>query len=128
DRPIPRDFIVGTARHPAAHLKLAAQRLHLFRARFPHHAGTSPWIAERIDERFNHVRAVSVITLWNQGILDGAAERKAFDSLRSPVGRDLLATHPPNFFGVTLEECVEEPLAELIAYPFFEILWISHRK
>ena len=92
------------------------------------HAGTSPWITEGIDERLNYVCAVSVVTLWNQGILDGAAERKAFDSLRSPVSRDFLAAHAPNLFGVTLEECVEEPFAELIAYPFFEIPWISHRK
>ena len=128
DRPIAGCFVVRTARYPAAHLELAAQRLHLFRARLPHHAGTSPRIAKGIDERLDYVRAVSVVTLRNQRILDGAAERKSFDALRRPVGRDFLAAHAPNFFGVTLEECVEEPFAELIAYPFFEIARISHRK
>ena len=47
--------------------------------------------------------------------------------MRRPVGRDLSATHSPNFFGVTLEEDIEEPFAELIAHPVLEIAWIAHR-
>ena len=126
DRPTAARFIVRTAGHPAAHLERAAQRLHLFSARLPHHAGASPRIAEGIDEGFDYVCAVSVVTLRNQRILDGAAERKSFDALRGPVGGNFLAAHAPNFFRVTLEECVEEPFAELIAYPFFEIARIAH--
>ena len=48
-------------------------------------------------------------------------KRKTLDSLRRPVGRDLLAGHAPDFLGVALEESVEEAFAELIAHPIFEV-------
>jgi hypothetical protein len=128
DPPTAGRFIVRTTRYPASHLQFATHCLHLFGACFPHHTGTFAWIAEGINERFNYVCAVSVVTLRHQGILDGAAERKAFDSLRRPVGGNLVAAHSPDFFSVTLEECVEEPFAELIAYPLFEIPRIADRK
>src|SRR5262245_21462718 len=125
DGPVARRFIVGATRYPAAHLKLTAQHLDFFGARFPHHSGTFPWIAEGIDQQFNYLRSISVVVLRNQGILDGTAQRKSFDPLRSPIGGDFLATHSPNLFGVTFEECVEQAFAKLIAYPLFEIAWVS---
>src|SRR5207237_9877811 len=51
-----------------------------------------------------------------------------FDALSGPIGGNFLAAHPPNFFSVTFEECVEEPFPELIADPVFEIARIAHGK
>ena len=68
------------------------------------------------------------MTLRNERIFDSAPERKSFNALRRPVGRNLLAAHAPDFFGIALEECGEEPLAKLITYPLFEIAGISHWK
>jgi len=48
--------------------------------------------------------------------------------LRCPVGGNFLTTHSPDFFGVTLEECVEQSFAKLIANPFLEIFRIPDRE
>ena len=127
-RPVTGRFIVGTASYSAGHLESAAPRLHLFRANFPHHARPPTWITKRVDERLDDSAAVAVVPLRNERVLDGATERKSSDALRGPVCRNFPAAHPPDFFGVALKECVEEPFAELIAYPLFEIARIPHRK
>jgi hypothetical protein len=48
--------------------------------------------------------------------------------LRRPVGRNVLAVHPPDFFGVAFEERVKQPFSELIAHPFFKIPRVPYRK
>ena len=128
NRPTVGRFIVRTASYSAAHLQFAAQRLHFFRAGFPHHARAAPGITERIDQRLNNFATVAVVTLRNQSVLDRAPERKSPDPLRRPVGGDFLAAHTPDFFGVALEECVEEAFAELITNPLFEIARVPHRE
>ena len=128
DRPVAGRFVVRTSSHFTAHLKPAAQRLHLFRAGFPHHARPAPRITKRIDQRLDDFAAIAVVPLWNKGVLDCAAQRESFDTLRCPVGGDFFAAHAPDFFGVALEERFEEPPAELIAYPIFEIPRVPHRK
>src|ERR1041384_218683 len=128
DRPLARDFVIRTARHSAPHLEPAAQRFHLFRARFPHHAGTASWIAKRMDERLDDLAPVAVVPLRNEGVLDRASERKSPDPLRGPVCGDFLAAHPPDLFGIALEECIEQAFAELIAYPLFEVARVTHWK
>ena len=42
-------FVVRTPSHSAAHFQPSAERLHLFCACLPHHAGTSTRVTERID-------------------------------------------------------------------------------
>ena len=128
DRPRAGDLVIRATSHSAAHLELAAQRFHFFRAYFPHHARASPRITEGMDERLDDFAAVAVVSLRNERVLDRATERKSSDPLSGPVGRDFLAAHSPDFFSVALEECIEEPFAELIAYPFFEIAWVAYRK
>ncbi len=128
ERPAAGNFVVRTASYFVAHLELAAHRLHLFSTRFPHHAGTSPRIAEGIDECLDYFRPIPIIALRKERVLDRAAERKSFDALRGPVGRDFFAAHSPNFFGITFEECFEEPFAKLIAYPLFKIARVPHRE
>ena len=68
------------------------------------------------------------MALRKERVLDRATQGKAFDSLRCPIRRNFLATHPPHFLRVTLEECIEEPPAKLIADPFFKVTGIAHRK
>ena len=46
--------------------------------------------------------------------------------MRRPVGRDFLATHSPDLFGVALEENPEEPAPKLIADPILEIARVAH--
>ena len=72
--------------------------------------------------------SVAVAALREERILDGAAQGKTFDALRRPVGRNVLATHAPNFFGVTFEERVEEAFAELITHPILEVARIAYWK
>ena len=103
-------------------------RLRLFGAGFPHHAGTFARILEGIDQRLDDLGFVLRLPLREERILDRAAERKAFDALRRPVGRDLLAAHAPDLLGVALEEGVEETLAELIAHPILEVVRVAHRE
>jgi hypothetical protein len=80
--------------------ELATQRFRLFSACLPHHAGTSPRIAKELIKVLNYVRAVSVVTLRNQRILDGAAKRKSLNALRSPVGGEFLLQLMPQTFSV----------------------------
>src|SRR5437773_2213542 len=126
ERPAAGNFVVRTASYFAAHLEFAAHRLHLFSTRLPHHAGTSPRIAERIDERLDYFRSIPIIALRKERVLDRAAKRKSFNALYGPVGRDFFADHSPSLFGITFEECVEEPSAELIAHPLFKIARVPH--
>src|SRR6266516_4787681 len=103
--PTARNLVVGTANHFTARLELATHRLHLFSTRFPHHAGTSPRITERIDERLNYFRAIAVVSLWRECVLDRATQRKSSYALRGPVRGNFPAAHTPNLFGEALEEC-----------------------
>src|SRR5437667_8763208 len=121
DGPIARRFVIRTTRDFAAHLELAPHRLHFFGAHFPHHAGTSARIRERIYKRLDDFAPVAIVALRSKRVLERAAERKPSDPLRGPVRGDFLAAHPPNFLGITFEERVEEPAAKLIADPLFEV-------
>ena len=60
--------------------------------------------------------------LREERVPDGAAERQTLDALRGPIRGDLLAAHPPDLFGVGLEEDVEEAFAELVADPVLEVV------
>ena len=51
---------------------------------------------------------------------DRRGQVEALDPLRRPVGGDLLAAHPPDLFGVGLEEDAEQAAAKLVAHPVFE--------
>src|SRR4029453_16130 len=124
-RPGVGSFMVRTGRYFAAHLQFAPHGLHLFGARFPHHAWTSPRVTERIDERLDYLASISIVALRKNRVLDRAAERKSLNALRCPVCGDFFAAHSPNLFGIAFEECVEESSAELVADPFFEIARIA---
>src|SRR5439155_23098526 len=56
------------------------------------------------------------------------AKRKTADALGGPISRDFFAAHSPYFFGVALEEDVEEAFAKLIADPLFKVSRMAHRK
>src|SRR5205807_3858238 len=121
--------IVSATVRARGRFDFATHRLHFFGARFPHHARAFTRIAERIDQGLDDFGAVAVRgTLRQERVFDRAAERKTTDALRGPVSRDFFAAHPPNFFGVALEENVEETLAELIADPLLEVSRMPHWK
>src|SRR5215472_2891110 len=123
DRPFLRCFIIGTAVHARTHLDFAAVHLHFGGGRLPHHARTSARVTEGIDQRLNNFGPVAVFgALRKERVLDRAPERETANALRGPICRNLFAAHSPNFFGVALEENVEEAFAELIADPFLEVL------
>src|SRR5438105_15099107 len=124
-----RRFIIGAAVDARAHFDFAAEFSDFQRGRFPHHAGSFSRITEGINQCLDHFRPVAVWrTLREKRVLDRASEGKTADALGGPVRRDLFAAHPPNFFGVALEENVEETFAELIAHPLLEIPRMANRK
>src|SRR5437870_5954168 len=99
DCPSPGNFVVEAASHSAAHLEFAAQCLHLFRTRFPHHARSFSWIAKGINERLNYVCSIPIIVLRNQRILDRATERKSFMRCAAQSA-EISLQHMPQTFSV----------------------------
>jgi len=64
--------------------------------------------------------AIAIVPLWNERVLDRAAERKSSDPLRAQSGGNFLQLMPQTF-RITFEECVEEAFYRIDCYPVFEI-------
>src|SRR5260370_26367334 len=70
-------------------------------------------VAGRIGFRLAPERAL-------QRVHDRDAKIQSLDTLRRPVGRDVVARYAPHLLGVGLEEELEQALAEPIAHPIME--------
>src|SRR5580704_7898119 len=114
---------------PAIHGNAAVGRLDFTGGGFPHHAGAPARITKRFDQGFG---AGATPRLKSQGARDAIDEclRKIepLDSLGRPIGRNLIAIHAPDLFGIGLEEDRKKPFAEFIAHPLMEGLGVADWK
>src|ERR1700732_2709428 len=121
--------IVAELLEPAIHENAAAGRLDFTGGGFPHHAGAAARITKRFDQGFG---AGATPRLKSQGPRDAIDEclRKIepLDSLGRPIGRNLIAIHAPDLFGIGLEEDRKKPFAEFITHPLMEGLGIADWK
>src|SRR5271165_896209 len=124
NRPSAASVIETAAGNPATEQHSATHRTHALGAGFPHHAWPATRIAEGINQRFDDFRSVFRLLLRQECILDCRTERESLDALRCPVGGDFLATHTPDFLGISLEEDIEQPLPELVDHPVLKRFWI----
>src|SRR5260370_38714674 len=94
----------------------------------PHLAGAETRIAKLVDQcRDDGAAALWALALGKQCALDGLAEVQSFDALRGPIRGELFRTDAPHLLAVGFEKNREEPVAELIAPPFFSGLGILDR-
>src|SRR3712207_505928 len=84
---------------------------------FPHLPGT----VLRVEEARDQARLALLLRLFElaaqeiaQRVRDRALERESLHPLRSPVGPNLSALHPPHLLRVVAEEGLVEPLAEAV--------------
>ncbi len=86
-------------------------------------------ITKRFDQGFG---AGATPRLKSQGALHTINKRlrkiEPLDSLGRPIGRNLIAIHAPDLFGIGLEEDRKKPFAEFIAHPLMEGLGIADWK
>src|SRR5579885_2558295 len=122
-RPCLAFAIEGELVEAAVHENAAAKLFDFDRRGLPHHAGAPARIAERFDESLSPFSAPgSKPKRALATVKDRFRKIEALDSLRRPIGRDLVAIHAPDFLGIGFEKDREEPLAEFIAHPLMECL------
>src|SRR5215472_13422604 len=83
----------------------------------PHLARPMHRVAEAVDQSLDDL---AVATAKSKRTLDQRAHREILDTLRRPVGADLIARNAPNVLGVALEESLVEAAAEGVDNPVLE--------
>ena len=81
---------------------------------FPQHSRALTRVIEGVDQRFDRLLGADKHTEH------GGAQRKILDSLGGPFGFQLGAGDAPDFFGVGLEEGLEQSFAETVGDPLLE--------
>lgn len=109
-------FVPVDGLHLAVEINGAALLHDLVGGGLPYLAGTEAGIEEISDQRLGRGRGLLTLERGE----DRVPQRKALDALRGPIGADLIARNAPHFFGVGLEENLEQALAESIGHPLRE--------
>ena len=121
---LPRAVAAGQAHDFPVHDDSPALRRDLAPGALPHHAGPLARVAEAVDEGLRRRRPADP---RQERVLQRRPQGQAADPLRRPVGRYLVAAHPPYLLGIGLEEDPEQAPAEPGADPVFEILRAAAR-